>query len=80
MFTKLKQHIAERKHKRVIATLRSELLFWGYNTSDMSDKELEKAVVRSQHDLYNAGFSAKHVNALASFGRIMNEAGLKKKQ
>ena len=59
MFTKLKQYIAERKHKKVIATLRSELLFWGYDTSDMSDEELEKKVSAATRSLAVGGISAE---------------------
>lgn len=54
---------AERNRKRVIASLRAELAFWGIDTSDMSDEEIERRVVEAGKLLAKTGVSAAEAAA-----------------
>lgn len=60
----------EFDRKLAIAILRAELAFWGHDTSDMTDEEIEAGVMRVAEILGNAGVSAQQAadNLRMAFG------------
>lgn len=51
--------LSERKQEKImIASLRSELSFWGFDTSDMSDEEIKQGMKRSAQIMAQCGVTA----------------------
>ena len=59
MFTNWKTRRLQRKHQRCIANIRKNLAWLGYDTSDLTNEDIEKATASFASVVCRIGFSAE---------------------
>lgn len=64
----------ERQRRQAIAAIRGHLAFFGYDTSKMSDEEIEAGVIRFGMGMANLGVTMREVGKnLAIFANQLKE-------
>lgn len=68
-----RKHRQARQRKRAIARIRRELSFWGVDTDDLTDDEIEERVVGFQQIVAKCGVSTQDAaNALSAISQCLS--------
>jgi hypothetical protein len=73
MLNVLKKIFRKREPSRqeVLASIRQEFLFWGYDTSDLSDEELQRRIIENARAVGQLGLTREElIKVCESMGKI----------
>jgi hypothetical protein len=51
----------ERSQEEILASIRREFLFWGYDTSDLSDEELRRRILENARAISQLGVTREEL-------------------
>jgi hypothetical protein len=61
----------ELSREEILASIRREFLFWGYDTSDLSDEELQRRIIENARAVGQLGLTSEElIKVCEAMGKI----------